>query len=158
SRGGHRGNRRRRRLMNRERRRQFEHYRRDGAGDVENTLIDELLDGEMDRGEFIRRGTVFGLSTSVIAAALAAAAEAPPAFGKSSVGAAGGRIRVGCIPPPSHGLDPHTYADTGSLVTGNIPGEMLVRATDKLTLRPELATSWKPNNDASVWTYALRKG
>src|SRR5207247_6227742 len=34
----------------------------------------------------------------------------------------------------------------------------LVRSTDKLTLIPELATSWKPNKNASVWTYALRRG
>ena len=48
--------------MDRETRRRLEHYRRDTAGDVENTLIDEFLDGEMDRSDFLRRGSVFGLS------------------------------------------------------------------------------------------------
>src|SRR5436190_19142834 len=53
-------------LMDREGRRKFEEYRRSEAGPVENTLIDELLDGEMDRGEFVKRGTMFGLSASIL--------------------------------------------------------------------------------------------
>ena len=143
--------------MDRESERRFEEYRRE-AGPVENNLIDELLDGEVDRSEFIRRGTMVGLSASVIGTALAALGEAPLAFAKSSKGRAGGRIRVGCIPPPAHGLDPHTYADTGSLVTGNIAGEMLNRTTFRGTLVPELATSWKSNEAATIWTYKLRQG
>src|SRR5438034_6259313 len=144
--------------MDRETRRQLEHYRREEAGPVERALLDDLVDGEMDRGAFIRRATVFGLSTSMIAAALAAAGEAELAFAAPTAAGAGGRLRLGCIPPPAHGLDPHTYADTGSLVTGNIAGEMLLRATNRLTLIPELATKWSPNKDASVWTYTLRRG
>jgi peptide/nickel transport system substrate-binding protein len=144
--------------MDRETRRRLEDFRRDQAGPVENALIDDLASGELDRGEFLRRATVFGLSTSAIATALAAFGEAPLAFAGTARGQAGGRLRVGCIPPPAHGLDPHTYADTGSLVTGNIAGEMLGRTTNKLTVIPELAVKWTPNKDASVWTYSLRRG
>jgi len=144
--------------MDRHTRRQFEEYRRSTAGDVENTLIDELIDGEMDRSQFIRRGSVFGLSLTTLGAALAAASDAPLAFARPTSAKVGGRLRVGCIPPPAHGLDPHTYADTGSLVTGNIAGEMLNRTTDTGTLVPELATSWKSNPQATVWTYTLRRG
>ena len=143
--------------MDRESRRQFEHYRHEEAGPVENALLDDLSDAEMDRGEFIRRATVLGFSTSMIAAALAAVGEAPLAFAAPAAAGAGGRLRLGCIPPPAHGLDPHTYADTGSLVTGNIAGEMLLRATNRLTVIPELAVRWRPNKDASVWTYTLRR-
>src|SRR5438067_10769603 len=99
-----------------------------------------------------------GLSASMIGAALAALGEAPLAFARTERGSAGGRIRVGCIPPPAHGLDPHTYADTGSLVTGNIAGEMLNRTTDKGALVPELAVSWSSNAAANVWTYKIRQG
>ena len=99
--------------MDRETRRRFEDYRRHAAGPVENTLIDEFLDGEMDRSEFIKRGSMVGLSLSTLGVALAAAGQAGPAFGASSAANVGGRLRVGCIPPPAHGLDPHTYADTG---------------------------------------------
>jgi peptide/nickel transport system substrate-binding protein len=144
--------------MDRERRRRFEQYRASVAGPVENTLLDELGDGEVDRAEFLRRATVVGLSASVIGAALEAFGDAPLAFAATERGTAGGRLRVGCIPPPAHGLDPHTYADTGSLVTGNIAGEMLNRTTFKGTLVPELATSWKSNKAATIWTYKLRRG
>src|SRR5207244_1003485 len=144
--------------MDRETRRKLEDHRRNEAGPVENTVIDELLDGEMDRSEFVKRGTIFGLSASMIGAALVDAGEAPVALAKPSARRRGGRIRIGCIPPPAHGLDPHTYADTGSLVTGDLAGEFLVRTSPKLTVIPELATSWKPNANASVWTYSLRKG
>jgi len=144
--------------MDRETRRRLEHYRRETAGDAENTLIDEFLDGEMDRSDFLRRGSVFGLSLTTLGAALAAAGEAPAAFARSTAAKVGGRLRVGCIPPPAHGLDPHTYADTGSLVTGNIAGEMLNRTTDTGKLIPELAVSWKSNPQATVWTFNLRQG
>ena len=63
---------------------------------------------------------------------------------------------LGVVPPPVTGLDPHTYKDTGGLVTGGIAGEFLTRATQSLSLLPELALSWKPNGDASVWTFKLR--
>src|SRR5262249_56385878 len=90
--------------MDRESRRRFEEFRRSTAGEAENTLIDELIDGEMDRSEFIRRGSVFGLSLTGLAAALAAAGEAPLAFAKPVAANAGGRLRGGCIPPPAPGL------------------------------------------------------
>ena len=144
--------------MDRETRRTYEEFRRSVAGPAENTLIDEFIDGEMDRSEFLRRGSMFGLSLTGLGLALAAAGEAPAAVASRHAVKVGGRLRVGCIPPPAHGLDPHTYADTGSLVTGNVAGEMLNRTTDTGTLVPELATSWKSNPQATVWTFTLRKG
>ncbi len=143
--------------MDRESRRRFEQYRREVAGPVENTLLDEFASGDMDRSEFLKRASMFGLSAATIGAALGAFGDAPLAFGATERGQAGGRVRVGCIPPPAHGLDPHTYADTGSLVTGNIAGEMLNRTNFQGHLLPELATSWSSNKAATVWTYHLRR-
>src|SRR2546426_5855760 len=100
--------------MDRETRRQLEHYRREEAGPMENALLDDLSDAEMDRGEFIRRATVFGFSTSMIAAALAAAGEAPLAFAAPTAAGAGGRPSPGCLPPPPPRLRPHTDAHTRS--------------------------------------------
>jgi peptide/nickel transport system substrate-binding protein len=144
--------------VDRETKRRLEEFRSNEAGPIENTLIDELMDGELDRRDFIRRGAMFGLSVSAMSAALAALGEAPVAFAGTGAAAAGGRIRVGIIPPPTKGLDPHTYADQGGLETGGIAGEFLTRATQSLTLLPELATSWSPNKNASVWTFKLRSG
>jgi peptide/nickel transport system substrate-binding protein len=144
--------------MERETKRQLEAYRRSDAGPIENNLIDELASGELDRAEFLRRGAMFGLSAATIGAALRAFGEAPLARAGVLSPAAGGRLRLGINPPPTKGLDPHTYADVGGLATGGIAGEFLARSTQSLTLTPELATSWKPNGNASVWTFTLRSG
>jgi peptide/nickel transport system substrate-binding protein len=144
--------------MDREFRRQLDAFRRDDAGPIENNLIDELAGGELDRAEFIRRGTVFGVSASVIGAALRVFGDAPLARAAAAAPVVGGRLRLGINPPPTKGLDPYTYADVGGLATGGVAGEFLVRSALGLTLRPELATSWKPNKDASVWTFKLRPG
>ena len=143
--------------MDREEMRRLDEYRFSQAGPLENDLVDELAEGGMDRQEFIRRATVLGLSVGVIGSALAAY-DTPLAFGAPSAAKAGGRLRVGIIPPPVTGLDPHTYKDQGGLTTGGIAGEFLTRATQTLTLQQELALSWKPNANASVWTYKLRPG
>jgi peptide/nickel transport system substrate-binding protein len=142
--------------MDRETRRKLDEYRHSQAGPVENNLIDELMDGELDRREFLRRASIFGLSASVVGGALAALGEAPLAFAGTETHKAGGRLRLAIIPPPTKGLDPETYADQGGLETGGIAGEFLTRATQSLTLLPELALSWKPNADASSWTFKLR--
>src|SRR5689334_19929451 len=118
--------------MDREELRRIDEFRRE-AGPLQQTLIDDLADGEMDRAEFIQRASVLGLSATAIGAMLAAFGHSAPAFGATHAVNAGGRIRVGIIPPPTKGLDPHTYADQGGLETGGIAGEFLTRATQSLT-------------------------
>jgi peptide/nickel transport system substrate-binding protein len=108
----------------------------------------------VDRRVFIQRATLFGLSASAIGTVLIAAGCGPssgPATGK-----VGGRLKMGIIPPPAHDIEPHTFADQGALETGSIAGEHLIRSAANLKLVPELATSWSPNSDASVWTIKLR--
>src|SRR3954463_4476013 len=108
--------------MDRESMMRLEQYRRAEAGPLEETLIDEFVDGEMDRSTFIRRASVLGLSMSMIGAALEAFGHAPLARAAVGAGEAGGRLRLGIVPPPVTGLDPHTYKDTGGLVTGGVAG------------------------------------
>jgi len=140
--------------MEREAHDRLNQYRR-LAGPIENTVIDELLGGQVDRRTFIRRATIFGLSASVIGSALIVAGCGTPST--STTGKKGGRLRIGVIPPPAHDIEPHTFADTGALETGSICGEHLIRSVPGLRLDPELATSWKPNTDASEWTITLRQ-
>jgi len=147
--------------MNRDMMRRLDEFRRDAAGPLENALFDDFGSGEMDRQEFIRRASVLGLSVTAIGTALGAFGSAAPAFASQGGGAGkvGGRLRVGIIPPPvAAGLEPHLYNNIGDLASGGIGGEFLTRATPNLTLLPELATSWKPNRNATIWTYKLRRG
>jgi peptide/nickel transport system substrate-binding protein len=135
--------------------RRFDEYRQ-GLNEIENDLIDNLVDGTLDRAEFIQRATVLGLGATAIGAALRVFGHAPAAYAAPTAVKVGGRLKVGIIPPPVSSLDPHTYKDTGGLQTGSITGEFLTRATQSLTLNQELALSWKPNAEATVWTYKLR--
>lgn len=139
--------------MDREARRQFEAFRRE-SGTVENQVIDDLLSGEVDRREFLRRGTMFGLSVSSLALALRAAGEAPVAFAATPPKRRGGRLRLGII-PPSGPIEPHMMTAGAGIIPG-ITGEYLIRAKADLTLAPQLAVAWKPNGDASQWTVTLR--
>jgi len=143
--------------MERETRRTLEGYRA-RAGDVENTLIDEFAAGEMDRGEFIRRGTTFGLSLPLVGMIVGALGEAPLAVAGRRTVRAGGRLRVAVAPPPVGELEPHLLADQGGAAATSIVGEFLNRANPDLSLSPELAKSWTPNHDASIWTFKLREG
>ena len=62
--------------MDRDAMRRIEEYRRNEAGPLENNLIDELIGGEMDRTEFLRRGTMFGLSLGMMGGLLGLVGEA----------------------------------------------------------------------------------
>ena len=141
--------------MNSEEMNRLDEYRLNHAGPLENDLIDEFADGGVDRRGFIQRATVLGLSMGVVGSALAAY-DAPASFAAPTRGKAGGRLRLGVLPPPAKDLEPHKLADTGGLVTDGIAGEFLARSTKTLALLPELALSWSPNANATVWTFKLR--
>ncbi len=80
--------------MDRATRRRLEEYRRGEAGPIENTLIDELASGELDRAEFMRRGAMFGVSVAMLGTVLGALGEAPLALGAPRAQKVGGRLRL----------------------------------------------------------------
>src|SRR5581483_1132057 len=53
-------------------------------------------------------------------------------------------------------IEPHQFMDAGRIGIGSPVGEFLNRTLGTGVLVPELATSWTPNKDASVWTVKLR--
>jgi peptide/nickel transport system substrate-binding protein len=148
--------------MDRETRRFLEEFRRNEATPIENNLIDELVDGELDRTEFLRRGAMFGLSAGVMASALGLVGEAAAAPQGSFGSAAetvktGGTVRVG-LAKWGGSLEPYKLAEAGSLGMSGIPGEYLTYSDNTNRIRPWLATSWRSNRNATVWTFQLRRG
>jgi peptide/nickel transport system substrate-binding protein len=141
--------------MSRASKRAFEEMRA-SEGPVVNTLIDEFAGGEMDRGDFLKRASVFGLSISAIGTVLAGLGEAPLAFAGKAAGRAGGRLRLGIDGPLTGTTDPWTFNNHGGVVVGGITGEYLIRGRQANPLNPELAVKWTPNANAQVWTYQLR--
>ena len=126
------------------------------SSELENHVIDEFLAGYIDRRAFLRHGATIGMSLPLLTTLAGV-------FGTSMValprvaGAAGGTVRVATTVPAA-AIDPVTVADGGGLLMLQQTGEFLTISGADLRLRPGLATSWKPNTDGSVWTFALRKG
>ena len=137
---------------------------RKGSSEVENHLIDALSAGRISRKEFIRRGTVLGLSLSAlsfIASACGGDDDDGSATGATDAteGQAnpGGTLRTGIIAPAIE-LNPLVVYDEGGLAVLGQSGEYLAWSNDQLELEPRLAESWTPNEDGSIWTFKIRQG
>src|SRR4029453_5396870 len=144
--------------MDRDTRRLIDEYRRDEAGPIENNLIDELVAGELDRQDFLRRAALFGLGAGTIGALLRYVGEGDLAFGASLAPVKRGGTLRGGGPTFAWSLEPYRLRAAGSLGFAGIPGEYLTFSNNALQVKPWLATSWKPNGELTVWTFQLRKG
>ena len=144
--------------MDREIRRRVEEYRHTEAGPIENNLIDELVGGDLDRQEFLRRASVFGLGVGTMGLLLNYMGE-DAAFGATNSIAQkrGGTIRVGATKAGSS-FEPVLLREAGTLAFVSLTGEYLTFSNQQLQVRPALATSWKANRNATVWTFQLRRG
>ena len=144
------------------------------SSELENETIDAFVAGRLSRRDFLRRGSVIGLSATTMGAVLAACGNANKtgaSGGSGATSASGGASSGGTAKAnatlrvanqvPAAAVNPITIADNGGL-------EMLCQVGDFLIfdntgrpgphLIPSLATSWKPNGDGSVWTFKLRQG
>jgi peptide/nickel transport system substrate-binding protein len=131
--------------------------------ELENDYVDELLAGRLSRREFVRKGSVIGMSTGLMGAILAACggANSSPS---STAGAAQGTPRKGgtlrlASQVPAAAINPITIADQGGANMLAQTGDFLVLDNPQAgALRPMLATSWSHNGDGTVWTFRLRQG
>jgi peptide/nickel transport system substrate-binding protein len=137
---------------------------RAGRSELENHYFDELAAGRIGRREFMRKGAVIGMSSTLVGAVLSACGGANSSNASSATSSGppaatkGGTLRVACQ-APSAAVNPITIADLGG-------STMLTQTGDYLTfdnsitrqLQPMLATSWSHNGDGSVWTFKLRRG
>ena len=133
--------------------------------EMENHLIETYVAGRVSRREFMRRGTVLGMSLSSLGFLASACGSGDKGGGTTTTGASqqtatvkpGGTVKVGIV-TPSGAIDPITVADEGGLAVLGQAGEYLVWSDAKLNAQPRLAESWTPNADASVWTFKIRQG
>jgi peptide/nickel transport system substrate-binding protein len=136
------------------------------SSEVENHLIDVYKAGRINRREFVRRGTVLGMSMGTIGFLASACGTGDKGGGGSTTQESteasgkvkpGGTVKAG-INMPAAAIDPITVADDGGLAVLGQAGEYLVWSDSKLNAVPRLAESWTPNGDASVWTFKIRQG
>lgn len=143
--------------------RKIDHGRLDdlrrGRGPVQEHVIDEFVAGRLSRREFLRKGSMVGLSMPLLGGILAACGSSGSPSGSSTPtkGKAGATIKAGLLVPAA-AINPITIADQGGLeLLGNV-GEFLVFTDQHNNYHPWLATSWSVNTDASVWTFKIRQG
>src|SRR5262245_19975729 len=120
---------------------------------IENSAIDELLAGRVDRRSFLRHGSILGLSLPIMSGVLGSVGlgmQQARAQGKR-----GGTVRAG-VAMPGGAIDPVTFHDSGIYQMVFQTAEFLCATEPDLTLRPVLAESWSPNEDGAVWTFKLR--
>jgi peptide/nickel transport system substrate-binding protein len=133
--------------------------------ELENHYIDELVSGSISRRQFVHKGAVLGMSTSLMGVILAACGGAnnssSSASSSTSAAAAptkGGTLKVATVTPAA-AINPLTISDSGGLCMLAQTGEFLIFDNNMaLALQPMLATSWSHNGDGTVWTFKLRSG
>src|SRR5580698_5893767 len=135
---------------------------RQGQGEIANHIIDEMAAGRLSRRDFLRRGSVVGLSVPLLGTVLAACGSSgsTPSSSSSSGGGggqAGATIKAG-ITTPTAAINPLTVADQGGLDMLAQTGEYLCLSDQHLMLQPVLAESWSANTAADVWTFKIRQG
>ena len=130
--------------------------RRD-RNELENHLIDGLVAGRTSRREFLRHGSLLGLSLPLLGQIGLAAGFGTLPTNARAQGAPGATIRVACN-APTGAIDPVTTPDVGGLVMLQQTGEFLCMDEADLHLSPLLAESWAPNDKGNIWTFKLRKG
>jgi peptide/nickel transport system substrate-binding protein len=129
---------------------------RRGRSAHENHLIDGLVRGTVSRREFMRFGSILGLSMPLLGSISAAVGYGLSAMPLRAA-TPGGTIRFGQI-VPAGAIDPVTIADSGGLTVLSQVAETLVLSGSDLSAVPLLAESWSPNADGTVWTFKLRQG
>ena len=139
--------------------------RRQTKSPIQVDVIDSFVAGKIRRRDFIRRGTIVGLSMPMMGAVIAACGsdgdEADePAESSDGTAAAGGEITVGIQQGDANsGLDPVNMLDLGTYAVLSQAFEYLVGLGDDGNIaNTGLATDWAPNDDGSSWTFNLREG
>jgi peptide/nickel transport system substrate-binding protein len=135
---------------------------RSGRSELESHVIDEFIAGRISRRELVRRGTVVGMSLSVLGTIVTACGGSDSSSRSASSGTPASKKRGGtirsAIVTPTGAVDPVAVGDTGGAVMLQQTGQYLSVSSGDLKLVPVLAESWKPNRDASEWTFKLKPG
>ncbi|WP_088319659.1 ABC transporter substrate-binding protein [Kineosporia sp. R_H_3] len=149
-------------------RREYDAIRR-AANPLQLDLIESFVAGRLPRREFVRMGLLLGMTGATIAAC-GGANSIPTSTGSAgqttgvgvgggTAGAVktGGTMKIASVPPAGP-LDSVKMVDLAAYGLVAQCYEFLVYTSGDLQLKPGLATEWKPNADATEWTFTLRQG
>ena len=129
---------------------------RSTLSELQNDVIDNAIQHRLDRRSLLLHGSRLGVSLPVLAA-LSGAMGLGGAAPARAAGRMGGTLRVAILVPPGK-VDPVLNNSEPSSMLQYMTGEFLCIVGPDFVLRPNLATSWSPSPDGSVWTFKLRSG
>jgi peptide/nickel transport system substrate-binding protein len=141
---------------------------REKAQPLQLDLIEAYAKGRVTRRDFIRRGTVLGLSMGTLAWVVSACGGGSSGTGSAQTGVGGGgggsgavkqggTLRIASI-APANPLDPVAMIDLASYAIVAQSYEFLTYSLGNLQLTEGLAEKWTPNADGSEWTFKIRQG
>lgn len=144
---------------------------RNRSNTLQNHVIDELQCGKLTRREFLRKGSLLGLSFPVMGVILAAcgdeAGTTTTVTGGATTTVAGApgttaaegptTLRAGFLRLGGP-LDPVLTNDEPRLALLGQTASYLIFSDAELNARPQLAESWESNDAADVWTFRLQEG
>lgn len=140
-------------------------WARRNANPVELDLIEHYAAGKVSRRNFIKRGSMIGLSAGVMGSVIAACGDDGDTTTDGGGGGTGALQQGGTITAAiqqgdaNSGLDPLNMIDLGTYSVCSQSFEYLVGLADDGNIGPTaLATAWEPNADGTVWTFTLRDG
>jgi len=152
-------------------------WARRSGGPIEADLIEAYAQGKINRRNFVKRGTMIGLSMPFLGGIIAACGgssdggseggsgsedgtAAPGTDAAPAEGASGGEVIAGIQTGDANsGLDPVNMLDLGTYAVLSQAFEYLVGlGEDGNIAATALATEWTPNDDATQWTFKLRDG
>ncbi len=148
---------------------------RRSSSPVRNDLIDNYAKGRITRRDFIRRGTILGLSLPVMGAVITACGSDDSGTANVDGGGTennngvsalngdpvqGGELRIGIQTGDANsGLDPLNMLDLGTYSVLSQSFEYLVGIGPDGNIGDNgLASAWTPNDDGTAWTFTLREG
>lgn len=149
---------------------------RAGATEAETQLIDDYMTKRLSRREFIRRGSIAGMSVPVLGFIAACGdgdagdttTTGAPDDSDTTVADDGATttappddagpvtVRMG-ITNPAGVIDPVLINDEGRIQFVSLIADTLTFSSTQ-GLRPALAESWESNADGTQWTFTLREG
>ncbi len=155
----------------------FDRARRE-AGPIQLDLVEAYAQGRVSRRDFVRRGTIIGLSVPFMGGIIAAcggsddegtggaegtggeASGTATATSSEGGGASGGNLIIANQQGDAKsGLDPVAMLDLGTYNVISQSFEYLVGLGDDGNIGATgLATEWSPNETGDVWTFTLRPG
>jgi peptide/nickel transport system substrate-binding protein len=124
------------------------------------SLVEKLLrKGDFRNSEYTRRDALKLMMATGVTAATASNLFATGGQAMAQTPKKGGSVRFASnLHGPDDQLDPPLFTSTVDYTRGRATYNSLVQHADNLVPQPELAESFEPNSDASVWNFKIRKG